>query len=142
MNLIEKYFKSMQYTKVIAKQYQSNIKAISTHEFVFKNESRNNMNEKEKLLYHTRKCQLVLHQYNEKNFLLRVQYTIASNALRQRTLQQQQQQQAKHLDPISGNNESETVSELWNSIWYHEFWNIVRYQELWNNNGLALDINR
>ena len=49
----------MYYTKAIAKQYQSNIKAISTHEFLFKNESRNNMNEKEKLSYHTRKCQCV-----------------------------------------------------------------------------------
>ena len=33
MNLIEKYSKSMYYTKAIAKQYQSNIKAISTHKF-------------------------------------------------------------------------------------------------------------
>ena len=34
---------------------------------------------------------------------------------------------------MSGINESGTVSELWNSVWY---------QELWNNNGLTLDKNR
>ena len=34
MNLIEKY--SMYYTKAIAKQYQSNIKAVLTHEFCSK----------------------------------------------------------------------------------------------------------
>ena len=41
MNLIEKY--SLHYTKAIAKQYESNIKAISTPEFV-QNEPRKDMN--------------------------------------------------------------------------------------------------
>ena len=83
MSLMEKY--SMYYTKAIAKQYQSNIKAISTHEFVFKNESRN-ARTKKKNCYMMLGNVNVLHQYNEKNLLLRVQYTIASNAFRQKTL--------------------------------------------------------
>ena len=81
MSLIEKYSKSMYYTKAIAKQYQSNINPRIS----FKNESRN-ARTKKKNCYIILGNVNVLHQYNEKNLLLRVQYTIASNALRQRAL--------------------------------------------------------
>ena len=73
----------------------------------------------------------------------RKEFTTASavyyrNALRQRALQQQQQQQqqAKHLGPMSGINESGTVSEFWNSIWVLEQCLISgTLEQQWLNSG-------